>query len=416
MQGGLGTPTYMAPEQVEAAHLVGPESDIYAIGKTLYFLAVGELPTTIFPEKIPSPLRAVALKCMSTDPSDRFRTVEELLAALSPKPHGTSEHPPGQHEKVQPGPDRGKPKRSAKARPSEAIAHKDAMVRARRTSELPDVREQVGRLRVGKAWPFSVAEAQKRQRETAEALGLPVEYEVTLGAGAAMDFVLIPPGEFLMGSENREKGRTWAEGPVHRVRIEAPFYIGKFPVTQRQWQALMRGNPGKAMADRVPVSGVLWRYCQDFVASLVKSVKLPNGFRWVLPSEAQWEYACRAGASTRYCFGDDPHLQTLGLYAWYEGDSGGGIHAVGEKRPNAWGLHDMHGNVLEWCADVWHRNYRGAPEDGSAWDGAPDRGVRVLRGGSWFFGPNYCRSAFRYCPRRTMVWSDVGLRVSLQIR
>ncbi|MFZ4556038.1 MAG: formylglycine-generating enzyme family protein, partial [Pseudanabaena sp.] len=112
-----------------------------------------------------------------------------------------------------------------------------------------------------------------------------------------------------------------------------------------------------------------------------------------LPTEAQWEYACRAGSTGKYCFGDD--VSKLGNYAWYNENAGSKTHPVGEKLANSWGLHDMHGNVWEWCEDVWHQNHNGAPSDGSAWLTGGEQNRRALRGGSWGFRDIYCRSASR---------------------
>jgi formylglycine-generating enzyme required for sulfatase activity len=118
-----------------------------------------------------------------------------------------------------------------------------------------------------------------------------------------------------------------------------------------------------------------------------------TGQKVKLPSESQWEYACRAGSTGKYCFGDD--VSKLENYAWYSENSGSKTHPVGEKLANSWGLHDMHGNVWEWCVDVWHENYNGAPTDGSAWLKDSSQNLHALRGGSWYFKDFYCRSSIR---------------------
>ncbi|MCY2996202.1 MAG: SUMF1/EgtB/PvdO family nonheme iron enzyme [Planctomycetota bacterium] len=201
-------------------------------------------------------------------------------------------------------------------------------------------------------------------------------------------FVEIPAGEFHMGSNRGDSD----EKPIHTVRISQAFWLGRYPVTNAQYAAFMKAagssvNKPENWDDRrfnqpeQPVVGVSWDEARVFC-------------KWAggrLPTEAEWEYACRAGTTTEYSFGDDEAL--LGEYAWFDGNSGRQTQPVGTKRPNGWGLHDMHGNVREWCEDVWHGNYEGAPNDGRAW--AAGGSGRVCRGGGWLDGARYCRSAFR---------------------
>jgi parallel beta-helix repeat protein len=207
-----------------------------------------------------------------------------------------------------------------------------------------------------------------------------------------MDFVLIPAGEFDMGSPPDEEGRWDCEGPVHHVTIGNAFYMGRYEVTQRQWRAIMGDNPSWFTGnDNLPVEQVSWDDVQEFIRKL-------NGKegtdKYRLPSEAEWEYACRAGTTTRYSFGDDD--ASLGDYAWYFNNSGWQTHPVGQKKANPWGLYDMHGNVWEWVEDCVHCSYNGAPTDGSAWVVTCDDGAyRVVRGGSWGYVAGRCRSAFR---------------------
>jgi formylglycine-generating enzyme required for sulfatase activity len=213
-----------------------------------------------------------------------------------------------------------------------------------------------------------------------------------------MEFVLIPAGEFDMGSPPSEEGRLEYEGPVHRVTLSRAFRIGKYPVTQRQYEAVTGENPShfSGNIDR-PVDSVSW---EDAVA-FCRKLGARDGRAYRLPTEAQWEYACRAGSTSAYCFGDDPSL--LPQYAWYRDNSGMQTHPVGEKKPNAFGVYDMHGNVWEWCHDYyygscgsgfygWHY-YRVSPNVDPQ---GPDIGAsRVLRGGSWDDDPGGCRSADR---------------------
>ncbi len=182
-----------------------------------------------------------------------------------------------------------------------------------------------------------------------------------------MEFALIPAGEFMMGSPSSEEGRWDTEGPVHKVRINKPFYLGVYPVTQKEWQAVMKNNPSSFKGDSLPVEQVSWNDVQKFIKKL-NDKESTDKYR--LPSEAEWEYAARAGTATRYSFGDDE--SKLGDYAWYDANSDSKTHPVGQKKPNALGLYDMHG---------------------SAWEGD---GSSVGRGGSWLNGAGFCRSASRY--------------------
>jgi len=217
-----------------------------------------------------------------------------------------------------------------------------------------------------------------------------------------MEFVMIPAGEFDMGSPSNEKNRDSDEGPVHRVKISNAFYMGKYEVTQKQWRDVMGNNPSSDKGDNRPVEMVSWNDVQDFIKKLNEK---EGGNKYRLPSEAEWEYALRAGTKTRYSFGDDE--SNLGDYAWYYSNSGGITRGVGQKKPNLWGLYDMHGNVWEMVQDNWHSDYSGAPTDGSAWEGSGS--VRVVRGG-WLNTIEGCRSANRdeLNPGR---FSDVGFRL-----
>ncbi len=202
-----------------------------------------------------------------------------------------------------------------------------------------------------------------------------------------MEFVLIPAGEFDMGSPANEKDRGSNEGHVHRVKISKAFYMGKYEVTEKQWREVTGNDPSHFKGDNLPVESVSWNDVQEFIRKLNEK-EGTNKYR--LPSEAEWEYAARAGTTTRYSFGDDE--SKLGDYAWYPANSGNKTHEVGQKKPNPWGLYDIHGNVWEWVQDKWHSDYNGAPTDGSAWEGD---GFHVIRGGRWYGIAKCCRSADR---------------------
>jgi formylglycine-generating enzyme required for sulfatase activity len=191
------------------------------------------------------------------------------------------------------------------------------------------------------------------------------------------EMVVIPAGSFEMG------GTAPDELPVHRVTLRS-FSMGKTEVTQGQWRALMGSNPSSFSncGDNCPVEKVSWEDAEQFVSTL--SAKTGKTYR--LPSEAEWEYACRAGGRHEYCGSDS--ADSVG---WYSGKA---TNPVAGKQANAWGLHDMSGNVWEWTEDCWNRNYNNAPTDGIAWTSG-DCSLRVVRGGSWFLNPQFLRSAFR---------------------
>jgi formylglycine-generating enzyme required for sulfatase activity len=239
-----------------------------------------------------------------------------------------------------------------------------------------------------------------RQVEVAPPRAAPPEIE-TITNDLGMTFVRIPAGAFWMGTSAEQVetlirrypavARDWfeAQAPQHRVTISQPFYLGIHPVTQAQWQAVMGNNPSR-FEDKPdhPVEHVSWDEVQRFLQRLNER---RDGHTYALPSEAQWEYACRAGSSGAYCFGDDE--AQLGDYAWYGDNSDSTTHPVGQKQPNAWGLYDMHGNVWEWVQD-WYGKYTA---DSVTDPSGPDAGaVRVFRGGCWSGAAQCARSALRF--------------------
>jgi len=290
--------------------------------------------------------------------------------------------------------------------------------------------------------PFEQQRALKRIAETIrDALREPrqVQVEATeqeleqeLGAGVSLRLIQVPAGQFLMGSPADEPQRSEDEGPQHRVRLPG-FLMAQSPITQAQWQQVagwqernaerwgrqLNPNPSRfsdqADSDNRPVEQVSWHDAIEFCHRLSQR----TGRHYSLPSEAQWEYACRAGTTTPFAFGAtlSAELANYNASSTY-GDGPNGKYRkqttpVGMYPANAWGLHDMHGNVYEWCLDHWHDSYEGAPSDGSAWlkPSSSDEERRLLRGGSWRSIPRYCRSAFRgrYQPRYAL--GHVGFRV-----
>ena len=235
------------------------------------------------------------------------------------------------------------------------------------------------------------------------------------------NMVFIPPGTFRMGSPTNEVGRSLKEGPQTAVTIRRGFWMGKYLVTQREYLALVGGNPsfftpnnGYALDLTRPVDSVSWfdvtEYCAQLTEQERAAGRLPAGCAYRLPTEAEWEYACRAWTSTRFSYGDDPGYTNLSNYAWYEPDSDSMTQPVGRKLPNPWGLYDMQGNLEEWCQD-WYGPYLG----GSQVDpqGPPTGTLRIIRGGYWEDPPIYCRSASRDLHEPDARHYHLGFRVVL---
>jgi formylglycine-generating enzyme required for sulfatase activity len=252
-----------------------------------------------------------------------------------------------------------------------------------------------------------------RVRVTADDLGLFVD----LGGGVMMEFVYIPAGSFLMGAN--DPGWSYSdEQPVQTVTFTEPFYIAATELTEAQWEAVMGTWPGTdpGLGDNYPARYISWDDIRG-TGGLIEQMNALGQGTFSLPSEAQWEYACRAGTTTRFSFGDSTCTPTgctsceLDNYAWWCGNDTGNPHQVGGKTPNPWGLFDMHGNVYEWCEDDWHSSYAGAPTDGSAWIESPRGSYRVYRGGHWDGHARYCRSAFRALNWPDYRHNSVGVRL-----
>jgi formylglycine-generating enzyme required for sulfatase activity len=222
-----------------------------------------------------------------------------------------------------------------------------------------------------------------------------------------LEMVRISAGKFLMGGARHDD-----EKPPHEVTLAA-YELAKTEVTRGQWREVMLIDPADAnwstdrSDERLPASSVTWDEARSFCEKLSDREGLTGDGRYRLPSESEWEYACRAGTTTEYWSGNSE--QDLVRVGWYYENSGGRVQTVGEKPPNTWGLFDMHGNVLEWCEDTAHKDYNGAPSDGSAWvDEASS--LRVIRGGSFVFTAVHARSAYRDWHPRSLRWDDVGFR------
>ena len=213
-----------------------------------------------------------------------------------------------------------------------------------------------------------------------------------------MEFASVPAGSFKMGLDSYSD-----ESPAHQVTFASGFNMGRYEVTQAQWQKVMGNNPSsnKSCGENCPVEKVSWDDTQEFIKKLNA---MNDGYTYRLPSDAEWEYACRAGTT-----GND--AGDLDSMAWYGKNSEGKTHPVGQKQANAWGLYDMQGNVLEWIMDDYHGNYNGAPTDGSAWSGGGEPNKRMYRNGSWFSDASEVRSTRRDRYSPDSKFDNLGFRL-----
>lgn len=256
-----------------------------------------------------------------------------------------------------------------------------------------------------------------------------------LGNNVKLEMVLIKAGTFMMGSPDTEIDRSKSESPQHSVTV-SQFFMGRYPITQSQWRAVAQServnqdldpDPSRFKGNDHPVEQVSWEDAVEFCDRISQQTTRT----YQLPTEAEWEYACRAGTTTPFHFGETISDELANYKAYQKYGRGVAGKPIGQtssvnqfNAPNNFGLHDMHGNVWEWCADHWHENYKGAPTTGQTWiDGGDDK-FRVIRGGSWLDVPAYCRSAYRYCYSAaydnydTPAYRDlnIGFRVVCEVR
>jgi len=246
------------------------------------------------------------------------------------------------------------------------------------------------------------------------------DFTIPLSETVNLDMIWVESGTFLMGSPEGELGRRENE-TSHEVTLTQGFWMGKYEITQAQYVAVMGKNPSYFIGDSNPAECVSWDDAMAFCAKLTKQEKaagrLPEGYEYTLPTEAQWEYTCRAGTETALNSGKNlsdislcPNLDELG---WYVYNSVDGTHPVGEKLPNAWGFYDMHGNVWEWCLDGYSSYPSVAVTDPI---GQSLGSFRILRGGSWVSYAEYCRSALRYGNTQGTVYNSDGFRIALSAK
>ncbi|MFA5785149.1 MAG: formylglycine-generating enzyme family protein [Phycisphaerae bacterium] len=250
---------------------------------------------------------------------------------------------------------------------------------------------------LGPRTPATPEQAKSMQAEAAAQNGIPAEKTVEIANGVTMEFVLIPAGEFYMGSPSNEAWRESIEGPVHYVKISKPFYMGKYEVTQKQYESVVGPNPKTEFkGDEQPIENVEWYQAVTFCNAVSNKI----GAKVRLPSEAEWEYACRAGTQTAFNTGEiiNPDQANYDCDRSYKGSRTtsppGRTCKVGSYPPNAFGLYDMHGNVSEWCQDIFKNDYyKKSPTTNPCNDGL--KGSRIVRGGAWCHSPVMLRSAER---------------------
>jgi formylglycine-generating enzyme required for sulfatase activity len=450
-----GTPAYMAPEIFDGKR--SEQSDLWAAGVILFHLLSGHMP---FPQKewgaligaillrdpeslpatIPAPVQEVVFRSLKKDPMERYQTVAEMRAALQlayaksvsqvlqPIELPVDSIPYVVPMLPFPAPLAAghilQPRISAQTQP----LHSQERLEQREEIEIEVHKEPSFYSSLG-AFEFDVMTVNSSGVIKEHRRGKARYFTEDIGNGVRIDMVAIPGGSYTMGSPDSEAERFEDEGPKHNVAI-SPFYLGKYAVTQAQWRVVaglprinrdLIPNPSAFKGDELPVEQVSWEEALEFCARL--SQKTGRDYR--LPSEAEWEYACRAGTTTPFAFGDaitpklvnyDRNSPTSGAL---EKNTPGKLYRkqllpVGSTGiANSFGLYDMHGNVREWCLDVYHDNYSGAPSDGTAWVNGNDRRYRVARGGSWNDYGFFCRSTVRFKVTPFYKFNFVGFRIAL---
>ena len=410
----IGSAAYIPPEQAVGKPQFA--SDLYSLGATCLHLLTNIEPTELFDvaegewiwrehledNDISYELSRVLDKLVEGATKRRFQTVEEVLQSLS----GGGVAPT--------------------IRKNTRVANRSSRVKKREKSPKTEAKKSSARDLDLKMSEYifltlkpndSLIIDKKAPLKKFQHRGKARYITINLSKGVTMDLIGIPGGKYLMGSPEDEPERANDEGPQHKVKIR-PFLMGKYPVTQAQWKAIMKNNPSRFTEDEDrPVEKVSWFDCWDFCEKL--SQKLGREFR--LPTEAEWEYAARAKSTTPFFFGETITTEL----ANYNGEYTYGIEKEGEYRhkttkvgifsPNRFGLYDIHGNVAEWCEDSWHDNYQEAPSNGEPWVEDDDSSERVLRGGSWLHLPGSCRSSQRLSSPGNSKSDAFGFRIASSV-
>ncbi len=402
----IGSPEYVAPEQVRGKPAFA--SDIYSLGVTCIYLLTQVSPFDLFDlsedawvwrdylvdNPVDDKLGRVLDKMIVNSLPQRYQSATAVLAALTttdrhPDPLGAPQERLSQRVRADLDIDIYHPRSIADRATNPTRATTSALST---DLTLQSFGFETAKVLTAKAfWGGNKTLIKKSQ-------GIANRYFQNLGGGVKLQMVSIPAGTFLMGAPELEEGSSNYQRPQHRVKVPA-FYMGKCPVTQAQYAAVMGTNPAYFQGGDRPVETVSWHDAVAFCQQL--SQLTARHYR--LPSEAEWEYACRAGTKTAFSCGDTIDLAV----ANYRSEE---TTVVGTYPANAYGLYDMHGNILEWCADRYHGNYIGAPTDGGAWQ-QDGNSTYVLRGGSWSSKPSYCRSAARIYYQPNYRCSYFGFRV-----
>ena len=422
-----GTHGYSPPESYEG--VVAVSWDIWSLGVMIAEMLTGQFPFTgntneqlmaqvmkeppsIDWSKIPEPLAGIVKGCLIKDRNKR-PTAAKVLDVVTRKISTPSKIEPPELKLVD------SPRTEPEPVPPSTL---DYIIRP--TGSLGFARKVTPNTEVLQKFTFNVVtvdgKGEINHRETKQAS----YFTEDLGQDITLEMVYIPKGNFKMGAPASEAESDDDERPQHQVTIK-PFLMGKYQITQAQWEVVanlpkiqydLKPDPSDFKGKNLPVKTVYWNDAVEFCARLSRK----TGRSYRLPSEAEWEYACRAGTTTPFHFGETvtPDLVNYdGDYPYGAAPQGidrGKTTVVGSFPPNSFGLYDMHGNVWEWCQDIWHDNYNGAPTDGSAWE-TSGSDHRVRRGGSWHDLAVRCRSAFRYCNRDSdepRLWG-IGFRVAL---
>jgi formylglycine-generating enzyme required for sulfatase activity/serine/threonine protein kinase len=420
---------YTPFEQLQSRGNVGPWSDLYALGGTIEKSITGETPPKAMDRMRRDPriplaqrpdlvakysalLLASIDQALSVEEAERWQNAAEWLAALRGVAATAAAPPPvsARTEMPERPPVISSIPGSKINRVPRAIAVGAAlglgvvvllvMIAFNNTPTSRPVR-MAAKQAAEEQRAAELAKAKSTNEEASKVTKAGEERDFEIAPNVKIKMCWIPPGEFMMGSPAGEQGRNYGE-TQHQVKITQGFWMGKTEVTQGQWRAVMGDNPSCFNGEDLPVEQVSWNDAQGFVKAMNTHAALQNGWEWTLPTEAQWEYACRAGTTGAYA-GD------LDQMAWYDKNSSGKTHPVGLKKPNAWGLHDMHGNVWEWCAD-WYGAYPG----GAMTDpqGAASGSNRVFRGGGWDYDAYYCRVAGRILYYPSFGGYGIGFRIA----
>lgn len=272
------------------------------------------------------------------------------------------------------------------------------------------------------SFDFATIKVDRRGQEKNRSYHQAQLYQEDLGNFQTLAMVSIPQGKFIMGAPATEKDSSDRERPLHQVKVEQ-FLIGEYPVTQAQWRTVaklpqikreLKLNPSHFQGDNRPIESISWLEAIEFCDRL----SAYTGKQYRLPTEAEWEYACRGNTDSPFAYGETLTRELADYASTYayalETGSGyrGGTTSVGTFMPNAFGLYDLHGNVREWCADPWHENYHGAPSNSKVWNKGGHKSWRTLRGGSWANKPSHCRSAHRSGYPENLLNRAIGFRVA----